>query len=62
MSSDLEAGVCPVCGVRVSLRGMPYAQSHIYGPVLDTLTGQEYPGHPVKPGDALDPDTHPPME
>ena len=38
---------CPVCGVLMYLRGMPFAQDHIFGPVLDTETGQEYTGHPV---------------
>ncbi len=50
---DADREVCPVCGVLVSLRGMPFAQNHIYGPVSDTATGIDYPGHPVRPGDPL---------
>jgi len=40
---------CPVCGVLMYVHGFPFAQDHIFGPVLDTATGIEYPGHPVEP-------------
>jgi len=38
---------CEVCGVLMTLRGLPYSATHINGPVLETTTGREYPGHPV---------------
>jgi len=44
---------CPVCGILMRLKGLPFAQSHVYGPVLDTATGIEYRGHPVYPGEPL---------
>lgn len=51
MSSQPELEICPVCGIRMKQGQLYYPPSHIYGPVTETTTGKQYPGHPVRPGE-----------